>query len=107
MTDFNLAVNHLKPSFPLGQIVMTATAMSTLLPEDVHTGLARHAACDWGDVCSEDRDTNDSAIWGGLRLLSVYHDRNAVTFWIITEADRSATNVELHISRVMLSLQKC
>jgi hypothetical protein len=25
----------------------------------------------------------------------------------ITEADRSATNVELHISHVMLSLQKC
>ncbi len=27
-------------------------------------------------------------------------------FWIITEADRSVTNVELHISNFMLSLQK-
>ena len=31
----------------------------------------------------------------GLRLFSVYHDRYGVKFWIITEADRSATTVLL------------
>jgi len=30
-----------------------------------------------------------------------------IKFWIITEADRRSTNVELHISGIMLSLQKC
>jgi hypothetical protein len=30
-----------------------------------------------------------------LRLLSAYHDENGVKFWIITEADRSATTVLL------------
>jgi len=31
----------------------------------------------------------------GFRLLSVYHAANGVKFWIITEADRSATTVLL------------
>jgi hypothetical protein len=31
----------------------------------------------------------------GFRLLSVYRDRNQTEFWIITEADRSATTVLL------------
>jgi hypothetical protein len=29
----------------------------------------------------------------GFRLLSVYHAANGVKFWIITEADRSATTI--------------
>jgi len=31
----------------------------------------------------------------GSRLFSVYHDRAGVRFWIITEADRSATTILL------------
>ena len=35
------------------------------------------------------------ALRDGDRLLSVYHDRHGVKFWVITEADRSATTVLL------------
>ena len=72
---------------------MTTNAMRTIEPEDVHASLLRHAGCDWGDVCPEDSEANDSALWGGGRLFSVYHGRNAVKFWIITEANRTATTV--------------
>lgn len=95
MTDFNFLFRHLYPKFPIGQILLTSNAMRTLEPEDVHAGLARHATCDWGDVCPADWEANDSALWGGGRLFSVYHGRNAVKFWIITEADRTATTVLL------------
>jgi hypothetical protein len=35
--------------------------------------------------------------------LSSYRSSGGVTFWIITEAGRSTTNVEFHISRVELN----
>jgi len=92
--------------FPLGQVVMTRNAMQVLRLDEVGMALAKHAHGDWGDVCPEDRAENERALEHGGRLFSVYHGSD-VKFWIITEHDRSATNVELHISRVMLSLQKC
>jgi hypothetical protein len=81
--------------FPLGQTVVTANAKDQLHPEDVISALARHAACDWGDVGEGDRRENDLAVDRGLRLFSVYHDRTKKKFWIITEADRSATTILL------------
>jgi hypothetical protein len=82
-------------SFPLGQVVITAQAKDVLHPEDVPICLARHARCDWGDVDEHDRRENDLALNQQLRLLSVYHDRTSRKFWIITEADRSATTILL------------
>ena len=62
---------------------------------DIPIALGRHAAGDWGDVCEADRRENELSVNQRLRLLSVYRDRNGVKFWIITEADRSATTVLL------------
>jgi len=81
--------------FSLGRVVITPAALDDLDPEDVYLSLARHERCDWGDVCPEDQDTNDQALTSGGRLFSVYRDRDNVKFWIITEADRSATTVLL------------
>ena len=58
------------------------------------TLLRRHQAGDWGEVCPEDRWANDVALVDGGRLLSVYHLYD-ITFWVITEADRSATTILL------------
>ena len=93
--------------FYLGPFLATAGVSRELDLEDVLIALKRHQSGDWGDVCPEDRAANDAAVTDGSRLLSVYHDRKGTKFWIITEADRSATNVQLNISDVMLSLQKC
>jgi hypothetical protein len=75
--------------------VSTANALSQLTIEDILTGIQRHQAGDWGNVCEYDREANNRALIEGTRLLSVYHASNGMKFWIITEADRSVTTVLL------------
>ena len=53
--------------------------------------LERHLAGDWGDVDEHDRHENELSLQNGWRLLSAYTLSTGVKFWIITEADRSAT----------------
>lgn len=48
-----------------------------------------------GDVSAEDRAENELSLREGFRLLSVYQTASGTRFWIITEADRSATTVLL------------
>jgi hypothetical protein len=81
--------------FPLGRVVITPNALEQIHAADIRPALARHASGDWGDVDDHDRKANEQSLVQGLRLLSVYHDRNTVKFWIITEADRSATTILL------------
>jgi hypothetical protein len=46
-------------------------------------------------VGRHDWRTNEEALAVGLRLFSVYHAADGTKFWVITEADRSATTVLL------------
>jgi hypothetical protein len=91
----HLYILPMKPSFPLGSLYVTAAVDRELDPADIAQALERHARRDWGDVCEEDRQENDVSLAHGERLLSVYHDRKGVKFWIITERDRSVTTVLL------------
>lgn len=50
---------------------------------------------DFGLVSDEDKALNEEAIETGGRIMSAYRDRLDVKYWIITEADRSATTVLL------------
>jgi hypothetical protein len=77
-------------TFPLGRLVMTTNAARRLTLREMNDGLRRHAAGDWGDLCREDAKANDQALLDGGRLLSAYGEGDQ-RFWIITEADRSAT----------------
>ena len=79
--------------FPLGQTIITSNALDTLDMDDVAAALRRHERGDWGDICREDEELNDHALLTGGRLYSRYSARNGLNFWIITEADRSATTV--------------
>lgn len=79
----------------LGQILITPGARDDLELKDVASSLVRHASGDFGDVCDEDWALNEEAMETGGRILSSYHDRNGVNFWIITEHDRSATTILL------------
>lgn len=79
--------------FRLGRTVITSAALELLHPDDVHSALHRHAGGDWGEVCPEDWSENELSVEQGFRLLSVYRDRHDRKFWIITEADRSATTI--------------
>ena len=81
--------------FRLGRIVSTPNALSRLTQEDILMGIKRHQAGDWGDVTENSRQANERALMEHTRLLSVYHAESGIKFWLITEADRSATTVLL------------
>lgn len=82
--------------FALGQIVATPNALCFAKTEniDLATLLARHCSGDWGDLCDEDRESNETALLMQLRILSSY---NFATdkLWVITEADRTITTILL------------
>lgn len=82
-----------KPLFPLGQVVATPGALD--LGVNLYPYLRRHQCGDWGELDAEDRTQNDFSVRNGLRLLSAYRTPSGTRFWIITEADRSATTVLL------------
>jgi hypothetical protein len=82
-----------KALFSLGQVVATSGALAALeaagqRPEEF---LNRHLVGDWGEVPPEDAQENDLSVKQGFRILSAYTLNTQVKFWIITEADRSAT----------------
>jgi hypothetical protein len=80
--------------FPLGQLVITRAAAGRLTPDEIADGIVRHARGDWGDISPEDAAENELALREGFRLLSAY-GRGERRFWVITEADRSATTTLL------------
>ena len=82
--------------FALGQVVSTPNALRFAEAEniDLLALLARHHQGDWGDVCEEDRESNEEALLMQLRILSSYNF-SKYKIWIITEADRSVTTILL------------
>jgi hypothetical protein len=84
-----------KTLFPLGALVITSAAAEELPRVDVAHAINRHAAGLWGDLSEKDRVANETALKHGGRILSAYGSTNGITFWVITEADRSATTVLL------------
>lgn len=81
--------------FPLGLLYITPTAAEAVDQADIGQALARHSRGDWGDVVPDDWFENDYALAARSRLFSVYHAGDGRKFWVITEADRSATTVLL------------
>ncbi|MBI4583230.1 MAG: type I restriction endonuclease subunit M [Planctomycetes bacterium] len=86
---------RLQARFPLGRMVITATAREKLTNADVFTALGRHVRGDWGDVDAEDWAANERALEEETRLVSVYRSSGGVKFYIITEHDRSLTTILL------------
>ena len=84
---------RINPSLKLGQIVATPNALAHITQADITTAILRHVVGDWGDLDDEDKQVNDQAVVDGTRILSAYRAANGTKFWIITEADRSYTNV--------------
>lgn len=89
----------MKTKFELGKIVMT-NGIDELLATNIdmfwflNNCLTRHRCGDWGDLCEEDKQTNDYAVEHGERILSAY-ELFGTKIWIITEWDRSVTTILL------------
>ena len=81
--------------FPLGRLVLTTGAYDALTAADMKMGLFWHMRGEWGAVSPQDRTENHRAVRNGGRILSAYLAKNGTRFWIVTEADRSATTVLL------------
>ncbi len=74
---------------------MTGGVRLAIAADEIQAGLLRHTKGDWGDVCDEDRLSNDEALVREFRLFSVFQTSDETKFWIITEADRSCTMILL------------
>lgn len=83
--------------FALGQTVITPGAEEALeiAGQTATEFLCRHAAGDWGELSDDDIKENELSLEKGFRLLSRYETTKGECFWIITEADRSATTILL------------
>jgi hypothetical protein len=82
-----------EPKFNLGNLFITPNAQKRLSHVETFRALHRHAVGDWGEVTEGDREENELSLREGFRIVSVYHSKEGEKFWIITEADRSATTV--------------
>ncbi len=78
--------------FPLGHVVITPNAKTTLSSPTILDALQRHATGDWGSLTADDMELNDEALRDGDRIHSAYGE-GPQRFWIITESDRSATTI--------------
>lgn len=81
--------------FPIGMLVQTIGIQTRLNFCEIEKAVQRHAAGDWGDLDQEDKIANDLALERGERLLSAFRSKDNLRFYVITEADRSATTVLL------------
>ena len=92
--------------FKLGMIVMTP-GIKDMIDRDpsnmtfFQNCVKRHSEGDWGDLCEEDKELNESALIAEMKgekdtdsLMSVY-SKNGEEIWIITEWNRSVTTILL------------
>ena len=90
-----MAVPEKTVRIPLGRTLATPGVLKVTTEAERSIALNRHSHGDWGAVVGSDWQANDQALQNGERLLSVYHTLSGTEFWIITEADRSATTILL------------
>ena len=83
------------PKFRPGNLLATPGVLAKVPNDELLAALSRHVCGDWGNVDEHDRNENELSLKEGFRLLSVYHTRSRVKFWIITEANRVSTTVLL------------
>lgn len=83
--------------FEMGFVVATPAALSAFerAGDNAYSYLERHSRGDWGNVTPRDAQSNNEAVELGVRILSVYNLADGTKFWVITEADRSATTILL------------
>jgi len=81
--------------FETGKIFVTPGVLAKISGYDIMKALRRHVYGDWGELDDEDKAENEFSVENGYRILSSYTSSNGIKFWVITEADRSATTVLL------------
>lgn len=82
--------------FPLGRLLITPGALAEMENPGatMRKLIRRHVAGDWSEMDPEDRAENEFSVDKPLRVFSAY-TVDGVKYWVITEADRSATTILL------------
>lgn len=93
MHEQNTALQEL---FALGQCVITPAALAALETARVepYALLQRHVTGDWSENNEQDQEANTVALLDETRIFSSYTVDDQ-KFFVITEADRSATTIQL------------
>jgi hypothetical protein len=78
--------------FQLGQLIITPLAAEEIADDAITCALRDHLSCNWTNLPDEDQLTNLAGLRLGGRIFSK-HFFGKIEFWIITEADRSATTI--------------
>jgi len=88
-------VQNSNPKFQLGKVVATTGAIEALNEAQISASelLSKHVSGDFGEVDSDDWQSNLDAIKDGERILSAYTLKTGKRLWVITEADRSSSCV--------------
>ncbi len=86
-----------KPLFPGGMVCATPEALDAIqeVEAEIDTLLARHITGDWGDVSEAESTLNNMAVAEGQEILSAYHLTSGIEVWIITDAERKFTTLQL------------
>jgi hypothetical protein len=83
-------------AFPLGFVAVTRGAMEKLRPSEIESALNRHARGDWGELCEQDRQTNERSLKTNGGVMSVHlAGENRERFYVITDPGHTVTTVLL------------
>lgn len=94
----NVVITLDESKFKLGRIVMTRgvhsdQAENEAFAKEVSSAFVRYVKCDWGDLCAEDKRSNDLAVKTGEDRILASYNTSKGKLWIITEWDRSVTTI--------------
>ena len=84
-----------EPLFMPELVFVTHGIRQVVSAQEAGTALVRHTYGDWGDLYHHEWMRNDLALISGDMLVSVYHSQDGIQFWIVTEAELSATTILL------------
>lgn len=82
-------------TFPYGNVYASPGVLAQVPPRDLAEAVRRHMSGEQRERSDEDRVSRERAIKNGWRMLSAYETDSGLEFWIVTEADRSATTALL------------
>jgi len=76
----------------MSKLIDEITLIDVDFAEFVFASIVRHVDADWGVVSLSNKAANNKALISGGRLFSAYR-LNELTIWILTQEDRSSTQI--------------
>ena len=96
----HMRTSPLPQRFPTGRIVLSRGALYAIPSDLIGEAIRRHVSGDWGDISRDSAHANELAVATEGKISSAYRYGAHPRFWIVTEADRSATMVVMPDERV-------